>query len=100
MVRQIVPLQPMEVHGGADMHPAAHGGPHARAGARAQRRLWPCGEEPVLEQVFWQHLWPCGRDPTLEQKKSMKEEGAAETAWDELTATPALCPPALLGVRR
>ncbi|GAB0207467.1 hypothetical protein GRJ2_003212400 [Grus japonensis] len=30
-VRQAVPLQPMEDHSGADIHPAAHGGSHARA---------------------------------------------------------------------
>ncbi|KAK4810783.1 hypothetical protein QYF61_008755 [Mycteria americana] len=32
MVRQVVPLQPMEVSSGADVHPAVCGGPHARAG--------------------------------------------------------------------
>ncbi|KAK4810494.1 hypothetical protein QYF61_004274, partial [Mycteria americana] len=31
MVKQIVPLQPMEVYGGADIHSAAHGGPHTGA---------------------------------------------------------------------
>ncbi|KAK4810779.1 hypothetical protein QYF61_008751, partial [Mycteria americana] len=35
MVRQVVPLQPMEVHSGADIHPAACGGPQARAGGCA-----------------------------------------------------------------
>ena len=32
MVMQGVPLEPMEDHGGADLHTAACGGPHARAG--------------------------------------------------------------------
>ncbi|GAB0175561.1 acid sphingomyelinase-like phosphodiesterase 3b [Grus japonensis] len=32
MVRQAVPLQPTEVHGGAEVPPAACGGPHIRAG--------------------------------------------------------------------
>ncbi|PKU47132.1 protein pxr1-like [Limosa lapponica baueri] len=32
MVRQAVPLQPMEVNSGSDIYPAAHGRPHARAG--------------------------------------------------------------------
>ncbi|GAB0183796.1 acid sphingomyelinase-like phosphodiesterase 3b [Grus japonensis] len=33
MVRQAVPLQPVDVDGGADIHsPAAHGGPHTGAG--------------------------------------------------------------------
>jgi len=31
MVMQLVPLQLTEVHGGADIHPAACGGPHAAA---------------------------------------------------------------------
>ncbi|GAB0207045.1 epimerase family protein SDR39U1 [Grus japonensis] len=35
IVRQVVPLQPMEVHSGADIHPAAHGGPHKGAGVCA-----------------------------------------------------------------
>ncbi|GAB0175668.1 acid sphingomyelinase-like phosphodiesterase 3b [Grus japonensis] len=32
MVRQAVPLQPIEVYGGAEIPPAACGGPHTRAG--------------------------------------------------------------------
>jgi len=32
MVRQVVPLHPMEVHGGADIHPQPCGGPHTGAG--------------------------------------------------------------------
>ena len=35
MVRQAVPLQPMEEHSGADIHTAAEGGPHAGAGLLA-----------------------------------------------------------------
>ncbi|KAM6188280.1 uncharacterized protein WM294_016059 isoform 1-T3 [Sarcoramphus papa] len=88
IVRQAVPLQPMEVNGGADIHPAAHGGPHdgaggcalkeavtqwrAHAGAGSWQELQPCGEEPTQEQIFrqdlifWQDLCPCG-EPTLEQ---------------------------------
>lgn len=31
MVKQVVPLEPMEVHSGADRHPATPGGPYARA---------------------------------------------------------------------
>ena len=55
--RQAVPLQPMEVNGGAEI---------------------------PLQPV---------EDPTPEQGKSVRslpleEEGAAETMWDELTATP------------
>jgi len=35
VVKQVVPLQPMEVHSGADIHPAAHRGPHVREGGCA-----------------------------------------------------------------
>jgi len=45
-----------------------------------------CGDEPRLEQVFWQHLWPWGptleqsvpglhpADPTLDQGKTMRRK--------------------------
>jgi len=39
MVTKLVPLQPMEVNGGPDIHPAAHGEPYVGAGGCAQRRL-------------------------------------------------------------
>lgn len=32
MVMKVVPLQPMEVHGGVNILPKIHGGPHIRAG--------------------------------------------------------------------
>ena len=46
MVRQAVPLQPMEVHGGADIHlqPVEAVTPwEARAGAGSWQDLWPRG---------------------------------------------------------
>ena len=54
MVRQAVPLQPREVHGGADLHlqPGEDPTPD-QMGSR--RRLGPRGK-PTLEQVFWQDL--------------------------------------------
>ncbi|GAB0193758.1 EH domain-containing protein 4 [Grus japonensis] len=61
MVRQAVPLQPMEGDGGADIHLQAmedNGG--------ADIHLQPM-EDPMLEQVDAQRrLWPYGK-PTLEQ---------------------------------
>ncbi|GAB0203581.1 hypothetical protein GRJ2_002823700 [Grus japonensis] len=81
MVKQAVPLQLMEVHGGAEILPAAHGGPHAGAGGGTQRRLQPCGK-PTLEQApgrtgdpvgdpRWSSLFLKGctpwKGPTLEQ---------------------------------
>jgi len=37
----------MELHCGADIHPAAHRGPHTRAGALKEAAVH---EDPVLEQ--------------------------------------------------
>ncbi|GAB0180407.1 tRNA:m(4)X modification enzyme TRM13 [Grus japonensis] len=49
MVRQAVPMQPKEVHGGADIHlqPVEDTTPEQMD---AQRRLCPCGK-PALEQA-------------------------------------------------
>ena len=72
MVRQAVPLQPMEVNSGADIPPAACGGPHTGAGGCLKEAVtpweahtgagsWqdlqtPWREEPRLQQVCWQDL--------------------------------------------
>ena len=76
MVKQDVPLQPMEYHGGAGFHAAARGGDHGGAGGPSPT-LWPVedpcqsrfragpvahGEETMQEQVTWQELLPIG-DP-------------------------------------
>ena len=47
MVKQVVPLQPMEDHGGAGIHTAAHRGPQAGAGEK-------CEEEEATERT---DLW-------------------------------------------
>ena len=51
------------------------------------------------KDLSWRKPWgadPRERDPTLEPGKSARsppaEEGAAETAWDALTATPIPAP--------
>ncbi|PKU43806.1 hypothetical protein llap_5872 [Limosa lapponica baueri] len=78
MVR--VPLQPIEVHGGAHFLPAACGGPHARAdgcplkeavtpwgacaGAGSLQDLSPCGEESMLEQPVPEGLHPMEKTHT------------------------------------
>jgi len=74
IVSQVVPLQPMEVHGGADLHLSPmEGTPRqsrwmcmkeavtlwgARAGAGSCQELRTCGERspPMPEQVCWQGL--------------------------------------------
>ncbi|KAK4811345.1 hypothetical protein QYF61_027574 [Mycteria americana] len=50
MVRQVVPLPPMEDHRGADIHSAAHGGPHAEASGYALKEA-AAHEEPRQEQT-------------------------------------------------
>jgi len=70
-VTQVVPLQPMKVHSGADIHIAAYDGPHTTAVGctlkEAPDRESPrwsmllaaataLGEKPMQEQVFWQDL--------------------------------------------
>jgi len=76
-VKQVVPLQPVDDHGGGNVHTAARGGPHATAGGDPlkeaaahgepiQSRLLAGavahGEDSMQEQIFWQDLWPVG-DP-------------------------------------
>jgi len=50
MVTQVVPLQPMDDHGGADVHTASCGGPHAGACGYALKAITAC-REPTLGQA-------------------------------------------------
>ena len=66
MVKQAVPLQPMEVHGGADIYLQSMEDPTLEQ-VDAQRRLWPRGK-PALEQAAGRTCGPVEREePTLEQ---------------------------------
>ncbi|GAB0204350.1 epimerase family protein SDR39U1 [Grus japonensis] len=72
MVRQAVPLQPMEVHGGADIHLQPREDPTPEQVEAPEggcdpvgspcwsrvlaRPVAPWREEPMLEQVFWWDL--------------------------------------------
>ncbi|GAB0206609.1 hypothetical protein GRJ2_003126500 [Grus japonensis] len=85
MVRQAAPLQPMEVNGGADIHPAAHRGLHTEASecpkeavtpweGRTGAGSWllagpvdPWREESMLEQVLLAGLVTPWKGLTLEQ---------------------------------
>jgi len=49
MVMQAAPLQPMEVHSGADLYPQPGEDPTPEQGD-ARRKLWPRGQ-PALEQA-------------------------------------------------
>ncbi|GAB0188590.1 EH domain-containing protein 4 [Grus japonensis] len=64
MVRQAVLLQPMEDDGGAEIPPAAPGGPHTRAGGCLKEAVTPW--EACTGAGSWQDLQPHG-GPTLEQ---------------------------------
>jgi len=77
IVRQAVPMQPMEVHGGAP--PAACGGPHAGAGGCALKEVvtlcWkqapgrncsPVESSPQWSRFSSKTYSPC-KGPTLEQ---------------------------------
>ncbi|GAB0208755.1 AN1-type zinc finger protein 5-like [Grus japonensis] len=104
MVRQAVPLQPMEDDGGADIHlqPVEDLTPE-----QVEKPKGGC--DPV-GSLRWSKLlagpvdlWR--KEPTLEQGKSGRspppeDEEAAETTCDELTVIPIPCPPVLLGGRR
>lgn len=50
MVVQIVPLQPMEVNGGADIYIEVCGGPHDGAGGHALKEAEAHEEQPTWEQ--------------------------------------------------
>ncbi|GAB0185424.1 AN1-type zinc finger protein 5-like [Grus japonensis] len=82
MVRQTVPLQPMEDDGGADIHlqpmedpmpeqvDAPKGGSdfmEAHAGASSWQDLWPCGERSPRQGRFAGRTCDPVGDPTLEQ---------------------------------
>ncbi|GAB0179587.1 hypothetical protein GRJ2_000424000 [Grus japonensis] len=51
MLKQAVPLQPMENHGGADIHTVAHGGLHARADGHALKEA-AAHREPTQQHAF------------------------------------------------
>jgi len=81
MGKQVIDLQPVEDYAGADIHPAAHGGPHATARGCALKEAAAHGE-PMEEEAPGRNwdLWSralagagllagavaCG-EPTLEQ---------------------------------
>ncbi|KAK4830770.1 hypothetical protein QYF61_013259 [Mycteria americana] len=61
VVMQVVPLQLMEDHSGGDIHIAAHGGLHGRAGVCALKKaVTPSAHTGAGS---WQDLWPIKRSP-------------------------------------
>jgi len=65
MVRQAAPLQAMEIHGGADIHPAACGGLHAGAGS-------------------WQELQPIERSPCSSRFSGGTCDPVGKPCWRNL----------------
>jgi len=76
MVKQVVRLQSMEVHSGADIHTAAHGEPNTGASGCAPKEAVTLLEAQI-ETDFWQDLWPCGG---LTLKQSIPE-GLYPVEW-------------------
>lgn len=72
MLEQVVPLQPREIHSGADIHPVTHGRLQAKAGRCALKEtvtLW----RPMLDQPAPEELQPMG-ETMLEQEKSLRRK--------------------------
>ncbi|GAB0190707.1 EH domain-containing protein 4 [Grus japonensis] len=83
MVKQAVPLQPMEVDGGAEIPPAAHGGPHAGAGGCLKEAvtLW----EARAGAGSWQDLWPHGeRSPGWSRFAGRTCDPVGDPGWSSL----------------
>ncbi|KAK4829093.1 hypothetical protein QYF61_002044 [Mycteria americana] len=99
MVRQVVPLQPMEVHGGADIHLQPMEDPMPKTCGPAEDPRWSSlflkdctlWKGPMLEKFVKDSL-PWVR-PHTGAGGEREEEGAAETRHDELTITPIHCLP-------
>ena len=84
MVKQAVPLQPMEYHGGAGFHAAARQGDHGGAGGPSPMEAAACGQ-PTPDQ-FGKDCIPWeGPHSTGDESD---REGAAEKKRYRLTITP------------
>ncbi|GAB0204871.1 hypothetical protein GRJ2_002952700 [Grus japonensis] len=84
MVRQAVPLQPMEDDGGAEIPPAAHGGPHARAGGYALKEA-VTPREAHAGASSWQDLWPRGeRSPGWSRFAGRTCDPMGDPRWSSL----------------
>ena len=94
MVRQAVPLQPMEVHGGANIHLQPVEDP------TPEQFVKNCSPwEGLTLQKFMEDCLPW-EGPHAGAGEECEEKGAAETMCDELTATPIPCSSAPLRRRR
>ncbi|GAB0175634.1 hypothetical protein GRJ2_000028600 [Grus japonensis] len=83
MVRQAVPLQPMEDDGGAEIPPAAHGGPHTRAGGCLKEAVTPW--EAHVGASSWQDLWPHGeRSPRWSRFAGRTCDPMGDPCWSSL----------------
>ncbi|KAK4828876.1 hypothetical protein QYF61_001004 [Mycteria americana] len=83
MVMQVVPLQPMEVHGGADIHPAVHGGPHAGAGGDVLKEaVTPWRTHAGADS--WQELQPMDRSPCRSRFSGRTSDPVGDPCWSSL----------------
>ncbi|GAB0207533.1 zinc finger and BTB domain-containing protein 5 [Grus japonensis] len=80
MVMQVVSLQPMEDHGGADIDPAAHGRPHTRALKEAVA-MW----RTRAGVGSWQELRPYGeRSPCRSRFAGRTCDPVGDPCWSSL----------------
>ncbi|GAB0186374.1 EH domain-containing protein 4 [Grus japonensis] len=83
MVRQAVPLQPMEDDGGAEIPSAAIGGPHTGAGGCPKEAVIPW--EASAGAGSWQDLWPCGqRSPRWSRFAGRTCDPVGDPCWSSL----------------
>ncbi|KAK4818202.1 hypothetical protein QYF61_008586 [Mycteria americana] len=84
MVKQVAPLQSMEVHDGADIHSEVHGGPPARADGCVLKEAvtwW----RACARAGSWQELWPCGeRSPCWSRFSGRTCDTMEDSCWNSL----------------
>jgi len=83
MVRQAVPLQPMEVHGGADSTCSPWKGPHAGAGGCLKEAVTPWGARAGAGS--WLDLWTHGeRSPHWSRFAGRACDPVGDPRWSSL----------------
>ena len=84
MVRQAVPQQPMEVHGGAEIHlHPVEGGPHTGEGGCLKEAVAPWGA--CAGAGSWQDLWTCSeRSPRWSRFAVRARDPMGNPRWSGL----------------
>lgn len=81
--RARIPPQPMEIHGGAEIPPAAAGGVHTRAGGHPKEVGTPW--KALSGTGSQQHLWPCGERSLRCNRFAVRTcDSAGKPLWSRL----------------